>query len=163
RIERNIVISEGFVDLTGNDDSDFEDENKDTGEASGDGNSSREEDENDVPALSKQQIQQLIASRKRNCHMFRCENCKNEFDIENNGKKDCWYHPGVKEVYDGDDFWADHDDDAMGFQSFMKTTQTLLMGSSGIVVRNWEVRRAARILDIKLWKRGVARGPDTEI
>ncbi|KAF2145450.1 uncharacterized protein K452DRAFT_283800 [Aplosporella prunicola CBS 121167] len=32
----------------------------------------------------------------------------------NNDKGDCVYHPGELEVYDGDDFWADHDEDCHG-------------------------------------------------
>ncbi|KAI9642674.1 hypothetical protein NHQ30_008405 [Ciborinia camelliae] len=105
---RNIVIGNEFVDLTRSDDGDESDEEKDS-EEDEEEEEEEEEDEDDVPALSKQQIRQLISSKKRNFNIFECENCKEDFDIENNTKVDCWYHPGEKEVDDESRIWADHD------------------------------------------------------
>ncbi|KAB8300885.1 hypothetical protein EYC80_002813 [Monilinia laxa] len=89
---RNIIISKGFVDLTGDNESDAEEEKKETGDESERGESSQEADEEDVPALTKQQVEQLIASKKRSLYIFK------------------W----IKDVDHDSDFWADHDDDAHG-------------------------------------------------
>ncbi|ESZ89899.1 hypothetical protein SBOR_9711 [Sclerotinia borealis F-4128] len=109
-------VDEDGVDEDGVDEDgvpDVEDEKEDTEEGS-ESDSLEEFDEDDVPALSKQQIQELISSKKRKLHMFKCEHCKEEFDIENNWKRDCWYHPGEKDVDDESDFWDDHDEQSHG-------------------------------------------------
>ncbi|KAF7855435.1 hypothetical protein EAF04_010178 [Stromatinia cepivora] len=111
---RNIIISNGFVDLTQSDDTDVEDEKEGSEEGSESG-SSKEEDEYDVPKLSKQQIQELISSKRKRHTIFRCENCEEEFDIKSNRKGDCWYHPGWKELDEESDVWDDYDDRKHGF------------------------------------------------
>ncbi|APA12164.1 hypothetical protein sscle_09g069340 [Sclerotinia sclerotiorum 1980 UF-70] len=109
---RDIIITSGFVDLTQSDDSDdsnFEDEKEGSEEESESG-ASNEEDEYHVRKLSKQQIRELISSKRKRGTKFKCENCEEDFDIKSNRKGDCWYHPGWKELDDESDFWADHDD-----------------------------------------------------
>ncbi|KAL2073922.1 hypothetical protein VTL71DRAFT_11248 [Oculimacula yallundae] len=44
----------------------------------------------------------------------KCENCKKEFDVSDNDTRDCHWHTGMREVYDDDDFWADHDPNCHG-------------------------------------------------
>lgn len=64
------------------------------------------DDDNDVPALRKCEIKELLlskkdylkemyVSKKRNLKMFECENCGFEFNIEENEKGDCCFHPGM--------------------------------------------------------------------
>ncbi|KAK2736321.1 hypothetical protein FQN55_001707 [Onygenales sp. PD_40] len=42
-----------------------------------------------------------------------CENCDEEFDVLDNSKESCWYHPEFSEP-DYDDFFADHDENCHG-------------------------------------------------
>ncbi|TGO61562.1 hypothetical protein BCON_0026g00060 [Botryotinia convoluta] len=78
------------------------------------------DDDNDVPALRKSEIKELllskkdyleemyvkkekrlrvlIASKKRNLRIFECENCGSDFNIEDNKKGDCSFHPGEREL-----------------------------------------------------------------
>ncbi|KAK0099424.1 hypothetical protein ONS95_003507 [Cadophora gregata] len=44
----------------------------------------------------------------------KCENCEQEFDVSDNKTRNCFWHPGEKELYEDDDFWADHDDQCHG-------------------------------------------------
>ncbi|RDW85422.1 hypothetical protein BP5796_03747 [Coleophoma crateriformis] len=43
-----------------------------------------------------------------------CENCKKEFDVTDNHRGDCVWHPGSKEPDYESDFWADHDENCHG-------------------------------------------------
>ncbi|KAF7931091.1 uncharacterized protein EAE97_009300 [Botrytis byssoidea] len=78
------------------------------------------DDEKDVPALRKSEIKELllskkdyleeiyaekekrlrllVASKKRNLKIFECENCGSDFNIEENKKGDCSFHPGEREL-----------------------------------------------------------------
>lgn len=75
------------------------------------------DDDDDVPALRKSEIKEsllskkdylekmyaekekrlrvLVASKKRNLKIFECENCGSDFNIEENKKGDCSFHPGI--------------------------------------------------------------------
>ncbi|KAH7408054.1 hypothetical protein BKA64DRAFT_437947 [Cadophora sp. MPI-SDFR-AT-0126] len=44
----------------------------------------------------------------------KCENCEQEFDVSDNHTRKCRWHTGGKELYEDDDFWADHDDQCHG-------------------------------------------------
>ncbi|KAF7882404.1 uncharacterized protein EAF02_005767 [Botrytis sinoallii] len=91
------------------------------------------DDDNDVPALRKSEIKKLlsskkdyleemyaekekhlrvlVASKKRNLEIFECENCGSDFNIEDNKKGDCFFHPGERELdenYVEDYHWPDH-------------------------------------------------------
>ncbi|KAF8847921.1 hypothetical protein BDZ45DRAFT_698792 [Acephala macrosclerotiorum] len=53
-----------------------------------------------------------------------CENCAQKFDVTKNDKRLCYWHTGDKEVYDDDDFWADHDEDCHGIIEDLKDDST---------------------------------------
>ncbi|KAF7932816.1 uncharacterized protein EAE98_004115 [Botrytis deweyae] len=91
------------------------------------------DDDNDVPALRKSEIKELlsskkdylekmyaekekhlrvlVASKKRNLKIFECENCGSDFNIEENQKGYCSFHPGIRELdanYAEDYHWPNH-------------------------------------------------------
>ncbi|RDW75420.1 hypothetical protein BP6252_06562 [Coleophoma cylindrospora] len=43
-----------------------------------------------------------------------CENCEKEFDVTDNHRGDCVWHPGSKEADYASDVWADHDENCHG-------------------------------------------------
>ncbi|RFU27568.1 hypothetical protein B7463_g8782, partial [Scytalidium lignicola] len=49
-----------------------------------------------------------------------CENCDAYFDVTQNKTGDCRWHPGHKNVYDDEDFWADHDEQIHGYLDDLK-------------------------------------------
>ncbi|KAF7946199.1 hypothetical protein EAE96_009202 [Botrytis aclada] len=91
------------------------------------------DDDDDVPALRKSEIKELlvskkkyleemyakeekrlrdlVASKKRNLTIFECENCGFDFDIEDNAKGDCFFHPGERQLdenYREDWLWPNY-------------------------------------------------------
>lgn len=50
--------------------------------------------DDDVLKLSIWEMQNLISTKMRNLWVFKCENCKEYFNIKKNRKDGCWYHPG---------------------------------------------------------------------
>ncbi|KAF7896487.1 hypothetical protein EAF00_006501 [Botryotinia globosa] len=91
------------------------------------------DDDKDVPALRKSEIRELllskkdylekmyakkekrlrlsVASKKRNLNIFECENCGSNFNIEENKKGDCCFHPGERELdenYAEDYHWPNY-------------------------------------------------------
>jgi len=65
-----------------------------------------------APSLKRKA--EAVEDRELFPRFARCENCKEEFDVTENERGDCIWHPGQKEVYEDDDFWADHDNDCHG-------------------------------------------------
>lgn len=68
--------------------------------------SNNSDTEHDVPALTEQEIRELISPRQKelmdyvaselhNLTIFLCENCDKEFNIKHNTKGSCPYHPGM--------------------------------------------------------------------
>ncbi|KUJ12176.1 uncharacterized protein LY89DRAFT_738793 [Mollisia scopiformis] len=55
-----------------------------------------------------------IADHEYTSRYTECINCKETFDVTENLVRACYWHPGEKELYDDDDFWADHDEDCHG-------------------------------------------------
>ncbi|KAJ3958837.1 hypothetical protein N0V92_004591 [Colletotrichum tropicale] len=59
-------------------------------------------------------LRQAQASAKPARPLAICVECREAFDPNTSGPRDCFYHPGYLEVDDEGDFWADHDEDCHG-------------------------------------------------
>ncbi|KAF3810316.1 hypothetical protein GCG54_00000360 [Colletotrichum gloeosporioides] len=59
-------------------------------------------------------LRQVQASAKPARPLAICVECREAFDPNTSGPRDCFYHPGYLEVDDEGDFWADHDEDCHG-------------------------------------------------
>lgn len=116
RIEDDTDQDEDEDEQDDNESSDDEDDSEGSDDASREDGGDDEENGEDHPRIfpNGSTVIQTNGVKRLRSKFATCTHCSEEFDVADNGKDSCVWHPGGREADYRADIWADHDEDCHG-------------------------------------------------